>query len=135
MNSLKLYMEYQNNHRFIITRRHLIDKLKAYFQDELVILSSPGYASIVAFHCNAAVVLKMVKDGNDDDIGSIIGKLAKKVAKDCKDISFDTSIFKLHIDEHTATEASSSTILSQEQGIHSSSSIGCFAEGFKGNCQ
>ena len=77
-------MEYQDNHGCIITRRDLIVKLKAHFQDELVILSSPGHASIVAFHCNAAVVLKMVKD--DDDIGSIIGKLTKKVVNDCKDI-------------------------------------------------
>ena len=33
--------------------------------------------------------------------------------KDGKDISFDTSIIKLHIDEHTSTAASSSTILTQ----------------------
>ena len=58
LNSLELYMEYQNNHGSIITRRDLIVKLKAYFQDELVILSSPGYPSFVAFHCNAAVVSK-----------------------------------------------------------------------------
>ena len=94
-----------------ITHRDLIVKLKSHFQDELVILSTQGYESIVAFHCNAAVVLKMVKDDNDDDIGIIIGKLAKNVVKYCKDISFDTSIFKIHIDEHSATEASSSTLL------------------------
>ena len=110
-NSLELYMEYQSNHGCVITRKHLIIKLKAHLQQELVILSSPGYASIVAFHCYAAVVLKMVKDDVEDDIGSFIGKLAKKVVNDCKEISFDTSIFKLHIDEHTATAASSSTIL------------------------
>ena len=78
LNSLELYMEDQNNHRFIITRRDLIVNLKAYFQDELVILSSPEYASFVAFHCNAGVVLKMVKDDDDDDIGNIIGMLARR---------------------------------------------------------
>jgi len=41
----------------------------------------------------------------------LLASWLKKVVKDCKDISFDTSIFKLHIDEHTATEASSSTLL------------------------
>ena len=78
LNSLELYMEYQSNHGSIITRRDLIVKLKAYFQEELVILSFPGYASFVAFHCNAGVVLKMVKDDDDDDIGSIIGMLARR---------------------------------------------------------
>ena len=110
-NSLELYMEYQSNHGCVITRKHLIIKLKAHLQEELVILSSPGYVSIVAFHCNAAVVLKMVKDDDEEDIGSFIGKLAKKVVNNCKDISFETSIFKLHIDKHTATAASSSTLL------------------------
>ena len=110
-NSLELFQEYQNNHGSIIARRGLIGKLRAHFQDEFVVLSSPGYASIVAFHYNAAAALKMVKDDEDDDFGSNIGRLAKTIVKDCKDILFDTSKYKLDIDEHIAAEAGSSTLL------------------------
>lgn len=111
-NSLELFQEYQNNHGCFITRRGLITKLQAHFQDELVVLSSPGYASIVTFHCNAAIALKVVKDEDDDDVDSIIGKLGKRVVKDCKNIQVDASIYKLRIDEQVAAEASSSTLLS-----------------------
>lgn len=76
-NSLELFQEYQSNHGTCKARRNMIRRLQEHFQDELVVLTCPGYASIVAFHSNAATVLKMVRDDEDDDVSSNITKLAK----------------------------------------------------------
>ena len=87
---VQLIQEYTDHHGCALTGSHLVDKLVFVlgnqFGEDLFVLSSPGYANILAFKDKAAaVVLKMVKDDEEDDI---VGSISK-VAKECKTITCD----------------------------------------------
>jgi hypothetical protein len=104
---LKVYQDYGG-----VTLKHsqLIDCLHNHFAGELLVLSSPGYANIVAFRNQAAALLKIVKDDDDSDIDSSIGKVAKQVIKDCKAITLDKTKYRVNTDTVIADESSSSTL-------------------------
>ena len=108
-NSVELLQEYQAHGGVKLTRSHLVDNLCSHFDGELLILSSPGYANIVAFGCQASLLLNMVKE-DDDDIDNSIRKIAKQVIKECKSIPLDTTNYRLNIDAQLADEAISATI-------------------------
>ena len=55
-NSVELFQEYQAHGGFNLTRSHLVDNLCRHFDWELLILSSPGYANIVAFWMSSITV-------------------------------------------------------------------------------
>ena len=59
-NSLELFQMYQDYGGLKLNRSQLIVSLQSHFSDELLVLSSPGYANIVAFHSQTASVLKVV---------------------------------------------------------------------------
>ena len=67
-NSAEIYNEYQSQNGAALGRRNLIKRLHDHFEGELAVLSCPGYASLLEFQNQAAVLLKMVKD--DDDLDS-----------------------------------------------------------------
>ncbi|KAI4803777.1 hypothetical protein KUCAC02_025425 [Chaenocephalus aceratus] len=110
-NSIELFHEYQEHGGNSLNRRELVDNLCCHFAGELLVLSSPGYANIVAFHNEAALLLKIVKQDDVDDIDNSIGKVAKQVIKDCKVIGLDKAKYRLDIDKVQAEEAVSSTLL------------------------
>ena len=111
-NSVEVFNEYQDNHGCALTRYRLVEELRRYFGDDLVVLTTPGYASLIAFHSNAALMLKMVKDDDEiDDIQRSISILAKHVVKECKSIKCDKSKYHVHIDRNTAAEYASSTLM------------------------
>ncbi|PIK51924.1 hypothetical protein BSL78_11179 [Apostichopus japonicus] len=111
-NSVELFKEYQDSHGCALTRVRLIKELRKYFGNELVVLSTPGYASLIAFHKNAALMLKMVKDDEEnDDIESNVSVLAKHVVKECKSLSYDKSKYQVHINKDVAAEYASSTVM------------------------
>lgn len=109
-NSIELFEEYTSHAGCVLTRRHLIDELQSHFAGELLVLSSQGYAKIIAFHKTATLVLKIVKDDEEVDIDSNIDKVAKQIVKDCKEITRDKSKYNTHIDENLAGESVSSTL-------------------------
>ena len=55
-NSVELFQKYQAHGGFNLTRSHLVDNLCRHFDWELLILSSPGYANIVAFWMSSITV-------------------------------------------------------------------------------
>ena len=69
---------------------NLIEELQQHFGDDLVVLTSHGYISIITFHKNAAHMLKIVKDDDESDhIDKSISILSKQVVQECKSISCD----------------------------------------------
>ena len=66
-NSIELLDEYQVRGGITLNRSQLVNTLCSYYDGELLVLSSPGYANIVPFHWQAAKLLKIVKDDSDDD--------------------------------------------------------------------
>ena len=109
-NSVDLFSEYQEHHGSLASRKQLIEKLRNHFGDELIVLSCPGYARVIAFQSGAAATLKMVRD-DDDDISANISKLAKEIKTDCKEMTCDKSKYALHLDGAVAGEAASDTLL------------------------
>ena len=82
-NSIELFKEYQDNHGCALTRCRLVKELRRNIGGDLVVLTNPGYASIIAFHKNAALMLKLVKaDDESDDIGRSVSILANHVVKE-----------------------------------------------------
>ena len=77
-NSVEVFQEYQAHGGINLTQSHLVDNLCSHFDGELLILSSPDYANIVAFGCQASLLLKMVSE-DDDDIDNSIRKIANQV--------------------------------------------------------
>jgi len=51
-NSVEIFQEDQTHGGVKLTQSHLVDNLCSHFDGELLILSSPGYANIVAFGCH-----------------------------------------------------------------------------------
>ena len=86
-----------------------MEKLCVHFDGDLLLISSPGYANVVAFQCRAAVTLKMFKD-NEDDLENNIRHVAKQIKKECKDIPLDTTKYRLNIDEQLVQESVSCTV-------------------------
>ena len=111
-NSIELFKEYQDNHGCALTRCRLVEELRRNIGGDLVVLTNPGYASIIAFHKNAALMLKLVKaDDESDDIGRSVSILANHVVKECKSIACDKSVYQMHVDMDIAAECASSTLL------------------------
>ena len=108
-NSVELHQEYQDHGGVDLTRSQLLENLCSNFCGDLLIISSPGYANVVAFQCQASVILKMVKQ-EEDGIENSIRHIAKQVIKECSAIQLDTSKYRLNIDEQLAQESVSSTV-------------------------
>ena len=66
-------------------RRQLIRKLAEHFRQDLLILSGTGFGSIIVFQSKASNVLKLVANEDDDD-DAAIGKVAKLIVNDSKDL-------------------------------------------------
>ena len=109
-NSVELFQEYHSHGGGMMSRGLLVQKLVKHFSGELVALSAPGYAQIIAFRGHAFVQLMTVKD-DDDDIVPSIDKLSKQVIKECKDLHLDKSSYRLDLNIHTAEEAISKSLL------------------------
>ena len=55
--------------------------------DDLVVLSAPGYQSILFFSDNIHATLKMNKDEDEDDIlKAALNVVAKNIRKECSEI-------------------------------------------------
>ena len=111
-NSIELFKEYQDNHGCALTRCRLVEELRRNIGGDLVVLTNPGYVSIIAFHKNAALMLKLVKaDDESDGIGRSVSILANHVVKECKSIACDKSVYQMHVDMDITAECASSTLL------------------------
>lgn len=61
-----------------MSRRLLITRLSEHFGEDLLVLSSPGIATILAFKSRTAKVLHIIPDVDDDDIENAVNKVKKK---------------------------------------------------------
>ena len=61
-NSVELHTLYVENGGTDLSRRFLVTRLLEYFGDNLVALSCPGIATILAFRSGAAKALRIIPD-------------------------------------------------------------------------
>ena len=73
---------------------------------DLMVLSSPGIASIITLRSSAAKTLKVVKDDQScDDINRSITTIAKQIQRECKTLINDKAHYNTNIDKQQAAES------------------------------
>ena len=65
-NSVELFSAYTNLHGNKLSKRFIILQLEEKFGSDLLILSSPGIADIIAFRSRASKTLRLVNDDEDE---------------------------------------------------------------------
>ena len=104
---IELFQEYPSYFGSTLTRANLVNQMYLHFSKELLVLTSPGITSIIAFRSNT---LKIVKDNDEDDLGRCVDKVGTYIIKECKAFVHDKSSYNAHIDKHIANEDVSSTL-------------------------
>ena len=64
----------------MLSRRQLISRVVEKFGEDMIVLSSPGIASILAFRSSAAKVFYMLPD-DTDDMSEVVEKVLPKRSK------------------------------------------------------
>jgi hypothetical protein len=111
-NTIELYQLYVDNSGLELTRRTLLMTLEKHFDDELLVLSSQGIASIVIFRSNSAQMLKIAKDNDGEEVSRASAILSKQVIKECQEMPVDKWSYRTHIDKYVVAESCSDTVQS-----------------------
>ena len=111
--SVEIYSIYELSGGCILSRISLLQKLTEYFHPELLVLSSPGLASILLFQKRASDLLRVVEE--DDEY--MVSAVAKKIAKELQTLPHNKNIYKTQIDASIALEDVSPTLLTLQSSI------------------
>jgi len=101
-NSVELYKLYEDLGGKQLTRRSLINCLGETFHPDLLVLSSPGVASILLFRSNASSKLRIV-DNADADCDQAISSLGKKIQSECLAQKPDASTYATRVSLDSVT--------------------------------
>lgn len=110
-NSVDLNHLYLEHGGTALSRRLLITRLSEHFGEDLLVLSSPGIATILAFKSRTAKVLHIIPDVDDDDIENAVNKVKKKICQEVKEICIDRNNYHTRLNHENASEHVSSTVL------------------------
>lgn len=108
-NSISIYAKYLEEGGCLLSRRQLVSKIVEQFGGDLITLSSPGIASILAFKSSAANSLHLVPD-DEDEMSEAIEIVAKKIKEDISNIEIDGNNYHSHIDRNICSKFESSTL-------------------------
>ena len=95
----------------MLVRRSLLEQIKVYFGEDVIVLSSPGLASMLLFKNNASKVLKISNDQENDQQDILITELAKKICDEVKEIVLDKSSYDIRITQESASMSVSTTLM------------------------
>lgn len=107
MEMFNSYVEYGGNK---LSRKNLVKSVSAHFEEDLLVLSSPGIACILVFRSKASSVLKLASD-KEDDLDIALNKVAKKIKLEVKDIPADKRHYKATVSSDIAMKSLSPTVL------------------------
>lgn len=109
-NSVELQATYSGFAGTKLSRRALIGKLQDTFGDDLLVLSSPGIANIIAFRSSASKTLQLVND-EEDDTELLLTKTSKRILQDLKQIDNDKEHYNISINNNLIKEKVSEFLL------------------------
>lgn len=89
----------------------MLHKLQEYFGDALLILSSPGVASLVMFRSRGGEILKIVDDDDHDD-NIAMERLTKRVRKESEAFREKRNSYSTRINKDSVSQAGSPTLMS-----------------------
>ena len=75
-----------------LSRRQLVTSMIKKFGGDMIALSLPGIATILAFKATAAKMFHMIPD-DTDDMCDVIEKVSKKVKTEINNIEIDKALF------------------------------------------
>ena len=77
----------------------------------LVVLSSPGYQSIVFFRDSALSTLKIIKDNDEEDnLDAALNVAAKHIRKECSAMEYQRQTYTTQISKDIANESAPDTL-------------------------
>ncbi len=107
-NSSDIHTKYVNDGG-TLSRRMLIAKLVESFEGDMITLSSPGIASLLAFKSSAAKVFYTMSDG-DDYVSEAIEVIAKKIKSEIGDMEIDRNNYLCHVNKDICARFQSNTL-------------------------
>ena len=108
-NSIQLYEEYKVLNGNILSNLNLVTNLETTFGDELLLLSTPGYANIVDFKNAVSNTLRMYEDETDDKV--LFNQIAKKVHQETTEISQDKRHYNILLHGESASDLIRPTLI------------------------
>jgi hypothetical protein len=106
-----LHQAYVNEGGSKLSRRGLVEKLKETFGQDLLVLSSPGIASIIIFRSAASKTLRLVNDDEEDERDIVLSKVGKLIRKEVRAIQIDREHYDISIDKQLVKESVSDSLL------------------------
>lgn len=92
-------------------RRSALIKSLCETVDDLVVLTAPGYRSVVFLKNNSTATLKLMKDDEEEDnLDAALDVVAKQIRKECSSIEYDHRTYNTKISKDIAGEAVSETL-------------------------
>ena len=113
-NAVELQIEYKGNGGTVIAHRNrLIQKMKNYFKDAIIVMSSPGRASIIAFESETNKLFHLLKqDEGSDKVDLAISKFAEVIKKEIKAVQKKRKAYVVNMDTDVSREPFSETLIS-----------------------
>lgn len=111
-NSVELSKLYSDQGGTRSTKKQLLKDISNHFGESILVMSSPGIASIVVFRDEAPGLLKLVPDNDVNETDISISILKKEIVTEIKAKSSKKSTYDIRINKDTASEAASDTLLS-----------------------
>lgn len=92
-----------------IRRSTLVSSISDEIKD-LVVLSSPGYRSLIFFSDNTTATLKMTKDDDEDNLEAALNVVAKHIKKESSGIKYQCHTYDTKISKELAADSVSDTM-------------------------
>jgi len=102
-NSVELYKQYEDFSGKVLSRRLLINYRRDTLHPDLLVLSSPGMASVVMFRSKASTTLCIANDADDDCNSQTVSSLGSKIRNECLTQKPRTGTYATHISLDSVT--------------------------------
>lgn len=109
-NSTGLHDLYQSHSGTRLSKRNLLTEVQKQFGNDLLVLTSPGMASIVAFRSASAHILKIVSDDEKESMQNATKAFSTQIISECKEIKTDPATYSTSINKEQAANSTSSTL-------------------------
>ena len=110
-NSVDVYALYLEKGGNVLSQRAIVPKLVDHFGDSMLVLTSPGVASVIAFRGKASNVLRLVPDNDGDETNIALDTVMQKICAEMKTLKPDSEQYYTTVDYNIAQECVSDTVM------------------------
>ena len=94
----------------ILQRKRLVNTIKTFFDDGLVVLHSPGIANVLMFKHNVANLITLVNVNEDDDLDLAVNTVSKHIINEVKCIDIGKDKYNTRINSEQISRCVSDTL-------------------------